>query len=188
MAHDTRDRMILGAAQMIGTKGAAATSLRALARECEVPFGSTYHHFPGGKSQLVDEAVDGTGRLVLRMIERARADGLEAVLSSFAETWRAWLVDSDYRTGCPILAVATEDDDDLRSRAQAIFRSWQEALSACLRDAGVAEDRAPVLARLVISSLEGAVAVSRAERSLRPLEEVTGELVRLLDHERTASD
>ena len=53
MATDTRRRMIAGAAEAIGTQGAAAMSLRDLAREAGVPLGSTYHHFPGGKAQLV---------------------------------------------------------------------------------------------------------------------------------------
>ena len=41
---------------------------------------------------------------------------------------------------------------------------------------GVPAERAPGLARMIIASLEGAVAVSRAERSLEPLDEVSAEL------------
>ncbi len=108
MATDTRRRMIAGAAEAIGTQGAAAMSLRDLARAAGVPLGSTYHHFPGGKAQLVEEAVAATGRQVSRLLEQSREQGVEAALRSFAEHWRVLLVRTDFATGCPVLAVATE--------------------------------------------------------------------------------
>ena len=55
MTQDTRTRMIHGAALLIGARGAKSTSLRDLAREAGVPLGSTYHYFPEGKQQLIDE-------------------------------------------------------------------------------------------------------------------------------------
>ena len=49
--------MITRGCRVIGTQGAAAMSLRDLAKEAGVPLGSTYHRIPGGKAQLVQEAV-----------------------------------------------------------------------------------------------------------------------------------
>ena len=51
---------------------------------------------------------------------------------------------------------------------------------AGLVDGGVPAERAPGLARMIIASLEGAVAVSRAERSLEPLDQVSAELITLV--------
>ena len=51
---------------------------------------------------------------------------------------------------------------------------------------GVPAERAPGLARMIIASLEGAVAVSRAERSLEPLDEVSAELVTLVQSARSS--
>ena len=183
---DTRRKMIAGAAAAIGTRGVEAMSLRDLAKEAGVPLGSTYHHFPGGKAQLAEEAVSSIGRKVSRLVDKARAEGIEAALEAFTSVWRELLVDTDFRTGCPVLAVATGDDDELKETARGIFASWQELMVGGLVADGVPAERAPGLARMIISSLEGAVAVSRAERSLAPLDQVSAELVTLVQAARPA--
>ena len=183
MASDTRRRMIAGAAEAIGTHGVAAMSLRDLAREAGVPIGSTYHHFPGGKAQLVEEAVTGTGRQVSRLLEKSREEGVEAALASFAAHWRDLLVRTDFATCCPVLAVATaraEAEPALQEVARAVFAQWQEGMAAVLVADGIPARRAASLARLVISSLEGAVALARVQRSADPLDEVVAELSALL--------
>jgi TetR/AcrR family transcriptional repressor of lmrAB and yxaGH operons len=176
VAADTRTRMIRGAARLVGTHGAAGTSLRELAREADVPLGSTYHHFPGGKQQLVEEAVRSIGNHIARIIESARQAGAGDALDALTGEWRIVLEGSDFRTGCAVLAVATEDDPDLRSLATEVFASWQEQLASVLTDAGVPATRAPRLARMMVAAMEGAIALCRAERSIASLEEVTAEL------------
>lgn len=176
MATDTRIRMVRGAARMVGTRGAGRTSLRELAKEAGVPLGSTYHHFPGGKQQLVEEAVRSIGNHITRIIESARSGGAGEALEVLTEEWRVVLEGSDFRTGCAVLAVATEDDPDLRTLATEVFASWQAQLGSVLTDAGVPADRAPRLARTIVAALEGAIALCRAEQSITPLEEVVAEL------------
>lgn len=183
---DTRRKMIAGAATAIGTRGVGAMSLRDLAKEAGVPLGSTYHHFPGGKAQLAEEAVSSIGRKVARLVDRAREEGIEAALEAFASVWREQLVATDFRTGCPVLAVATGDDPELTETARSIFASWHDLMVDGLVAGGVPAGRAPGLARMVIASLEGAVAVSRAERSLEPLDQVSAELVTLVRSARTS--
>jgi hypothetical protein len=75
-----------------------------------------------------------------------------------------------------VLAVATEDDPDLRSLATEVFTSWQEQLSSVLTDAGVPAARAPRLARMMVAAMEGAIALCRAEQSIAPPDDVTAEL------------
>jgi AcrR family transcriptional regulator len=178
--HDTRRRMVHGAARAIGTRGVGAMSLRDLAREAGVPLGSTYHHFPGGKAQLAEEAVVSTGRQVAKLVDRARHEGIEGAIGAFTSVWRELLVETDFRTGCPVLAVATGDDPALTETARGIFAAWQELMTEALVDGGVPAARAPGVARMIVASLEGAVAVSRAERSLEPLDQVAAELVELV--------
>jgi len=182
---DTRRRMIHGAARAIGTRGVGAMSLRDLAKEAGVPLGSTYHHFPGGKAQLAEEAVTSTGRRVAKLVESAREQGIEGAIAAFTRVWRELLVETDFRTGCPVLAVATGDDPELTETARGIFASWQDLMVAGLVDGGVPAERAPGLARMIVASLEGAVAVSRADRSLEPLDQVSAELITLVQAARS---
>lgn len=166
---------------MVGTRGAAATSLRDLAREAGIPLGSTYHHFPGGKHELVTEAVRAQGAQVDQLIDMARTEGPAAALAALTGEWRRVLERSDFRMGCAVMAVATEDDADLRATASGVFGSWGQRLAGVLIEHGVARDRAPRLARTVVAAVEGAVALCRAERSLAPLEEVAVELGLLVE-------
>ncbi|WP_435770823.1 TetR/AcrR family transcriptional regulator [Nocardioides sp. SYSU DS0651] len=184
MARDTRSRMVIGAARMVGTRGPGGTSLRELAKEAGVPLGSTYHHFPGGKRQLVDESVRFLGDHVARIIDSSREGGVEAALDALVAQWRRVLEDSGFRTGCAVLAVATEDDPELRQTATDVFAMWQEHLVAVLVAAGTDPARAPRLARTVVAAVEGAVALCRAERSVAPLEDVSQELRLLLEAAR----
>jgi AcrR family transcriptional regulator len=177
--------MVAGAARAIGTRGVEAMSLRDLAKEAGVPLGSTYHHFPGGKAQLAEEAVSSVGRQVARLVDKARAEGIEAALEAFTSVWRGLLVETDFLTGCPVLAVATADDPDLKETARGIFASWHALMVDGLVADGVPATRAPGLARMIVAALEGAVAVSRAEGSLAPLDEVSAELIALVQSARS---
>lgn len=172
---DTRTRMIHGAALMVGARGAKSSSLRDLAREAGVPLGSTYHYFPEGKQQLVAEAVGNVGHRIDRLIDRA-ATTPDAALDDFADGWRAVLQATDFRSGCPVLAVALEEDPALRKTANEIFDRWRNSLTRGLVSGGVDPKRAPRLARTMVAAIEGAVALCRAEHSFEPLEDVLTEL------------
>lgn len=181
MTRDTRQRMVAGAARMIGTGGIDAMSLRDLAEQEGVPLGSTYHHFPGGKAELVDEAVRYVGSYVTRIIEQAPETGPRGVLQVFSDTWRATLAQSDYRSGCAVLAAATSTDPRHHEVAREVFEAWQQVLAGSLTDAGVSPGRAPRLARTVVAAVEGAIGLSRAAGTADPLDEVIEELAELLD-------
>jgi TetR/AcrR family transcriptional regulator, lmrAB and yxaGH operons repressor len=181
---DTRRRMVVGAAKKIATDGVDAMSLRDLALEAGVPLGSTYHHFPGGKAQLVDEAVRLVGAQVTQLIEDARTQGTDTVLHVFADRWRRVLESSSYAAGCPVAAAAVATDPRHHHAAREVFADWHDALTAGLRDAGVPAARAPRLARTVVAATEGAVALARASGSPAPLDEVVDELSELVESAR----
>jgi AcrR family transcriptional regulator len=173
--------MIQGAARMIGTRGVGAMSLRDLAKEAGVPIGSTYHHFPGGRQQLIEEALRSTGAAVTRRLEVGRERGPVAALDAFGDEWRTLLEGSDFLTGCPVFAVATADDEALRIVATEILESWQTNLAEVLGDAGLDPERAPRLALLIVAAIEGAIALCQAEKSIVPLRDTMKEIHLLVD-------
>ncbi|MDZ5619520.1 TetR/AcrR family transcriptional regulator [Nocardioides bizhenqiangii] len=181
MARDTRTRMIHGAALMIGTRGVGAMSLRDLAKEAGVPLGSTYHHFPGGRQQLVEEAVRTIGAAVTRRIEVGRERGPVAALDAFGDEWRNQLEATDFLSGCPVFAVATADDEALRDVATEVLESWQTTLAAVLADAGVDPGRTSRLAMFIVAAIEGAIALCQAEKSIGPLRDTMEEIHHLVD-------
>ena len=77
------------------------------------PLGSTYHYFPGGKSELAVAAVEHANTFICRALRRElTAGGPVDGMREFLVMWRKIIVDSDYRAGCPVLAVAVEEPDD----------------------------------------------------------------------------
>jgi TetR/AcrR family transcriptional repressor of lmrAB and yxaGH operons len=61
------------------------------------------------------------------------------------------------------------------------YQAWQAAFREKLVDSGCPEMRAARLASLIIASLEGAIILSRTERSTQPLEHTAQELGILLE-------
>ncbi|MBP8532074.1 TetR family transcriptional regulator [Streptomyces sp. MK37H] len=184
--------MVLSAAALLREYGASATSIDRVLAHSGAPRGSVYHHFPGGRAQLIDEAVALAGDFIAGLIETgARADDPLEAVDAFFTLWRGLLVESDFRTGCPIVAVAVETNDDapqLARSAATVFTRWQEALAALFVRHGLSEERGRRLAAFVIAAVEGAVIMCRAERSTAPLEAAATEIHDLLAHALRTAD
>jgi hypothetical protein len=70
-------------------------------------------------------------------------------------------------------------DEAIGRRAAEIFAGWQRAVSAAFTRSGVPADRSASLATTLLAALDGAVSLSRATRSLGPLNDVETSLSRL---------
>ncbi|MGW1682233.1 LmrA/YxaF family transcription factor [Saccharopolyspora sp. NPDC002376] len=108
-----------------------------------------------------------------------------STVDAFFAWWRERLVDSDFRAGCPIVAVAVETNDDapqLVDSTAAVFSRWTQALAASFVRHGLPETRGERLAAFIIAAVEGAVIMCRAEKATTPLEAATDEIRELLTH------
>lgn len=172
MAHDTRERMIDAAALLLQREGYQATSWRRLVDEAGVPWGSIGHHFPGGKEELAVAAVDRGAAAVGALIDRCfavRRTPATAVREWFEVSARL-LAESGYSAGCPVATLALETaatSPALGEAARAAFAGWERRLTEHLASSGVR--RAPALAGMVLTLLEGALVRARVERSPAPL-------------------
>lgn len=175
---EPRDRMVAGAADMLRRRGLNATSVRELAKHSGAPLGSTYHYFPGGKAQLAEEAVRFTDALTVRALTRDLRDGPVEGLRSFLRMWRTVVLDSAFEAGCPVLAVAVEEqaDEGPRRAAAAAFTAWTGLLAGSLREHGASDTDAERTAALVVAAIEGSVAMCRAQRSIDALDRITDAL------------
>ena len=105
MGNETRATMIEGAIQLLATRGVHGASLLKVLEHTGAPRGSVYHHFPGGKEELILAALDLTGQRHDRFVDRFRGTSAEEITAGYLELWRRILVRSGLESGCPILAV-----------------------------------------------------------------------------------
>ena len=183
-----RERMVFSAAQLIRRGGVTATGMREVAAHADAPRGSLQHYFPGGKEQLVNEALAWAGRYAGKRIARFLA-GLDeptpsGLFAAMAAQWTDEYTEDGFDAGCPVAAATVDcasSGDSTRTAAAAAFATWRAPLAGALTDMGVPAARAESLATLMISTLEGAILMARAERDVGPLTTAVRELGPLLD-------
>lgn len=172
-----RAAMIRSAISLIRRRGVAAVSFSDVLEASGAPRGSVYHHFPGGKSQLITEATRVAGARVTGELTRVlETPETAAALRSLAETLARGLDRGDYAVGCPIAAAALGNEPDAVAAAGATFDTWRDLIAEKLVRDGAAPQRARSVAVLVVSALEGALIVARTERDPAALDTVVGEL------------
>jgi AcrR family transcriptional regulator len=183
-----RERMITSTALLIRERGAHPTAISDVLEHSGAPRGSAYHYFPGGRAQLLCEAVDFASDHIAAQIAGAATgiDVLDAVVAGF----RKQLTKTDYRAGCPVVAVAVEAGDPAKDenaavleRAGAAFVRWTDLITARLVDDGIAEDPARELSVFIASAIEGAIVIARATRDVTPLDSTHRRLRSLLKAE-----
>jgi len=180
---ETRQRMLDSALALLRERGANGVTLDAVLAHSGAPRGSIYHHFRGGRDQLVIEAATVGADLVADVVE-GNADDPRAALDGLVSFWKQLLRDSDFRGGCPIVALAVDGTDRIPEAAeltQQSFGRMTTTLVRLLRESGAPEEHAISLANVAISALEGAVILCRVQRSTRPLDDVATHLASLLD-------
>jgi TetR/AcrR family transcriptional regulator, lmrAB and yxaGH operons repressor len=177
MAASARDRMVDSAIKLLATDGFQGASFSSILEDSGAPRGSIYHHFPGGKDELVVAAVDRAGEQAIAAVDSLRGRPAEEVVGAFVATWRALLTVSNFRIGCSLVGVTVSAEDRaVVDRAAEVFRTWRTHLAAVLVAGGVEAVRGEDVATLVLAACEGAVVICRAERSLGPLDRVEASL------------
>jgi AcrR family transcriptional regulator len=183
-----RERVLRSAMALICRQGVSGTGLRQVVAHAGAPWGSLQHYFPGGKEQLVREALALAGatasRTVGRLREGGRPVGAVDVLAAMVNAWRRWLTETGFAQGCPVVATVADTavgSDTVREATAEAFAVWQAAVGSALQEAGVPAARAGRLAVLLISALEGAIVLARSRRSLEPLDDVQAELSPLVE-------
>jgi AcrR family transcriptional regulator len=183
-----RERMVRSAAQLIRRKGVSGTGMREIVIEADAPRGSLQHYFPGGKEELVSDALlwagDVAARRVRRCLSELQSRTPSALLASIVDTWRRDLTNERFTSGCPLVAAAADTaatSNQLRQVVRHAFDGWLEPLSESLVDLGVPVQRSDNLAMVIIAALEGAIILARIRRDLTPLDALVLELGPLLD-------
>lgn len=182
----TKARLAESMLELIQTNGYSGTGLSAVIAHASAPKGSVYFHFPDGKEGLGLAAVELAARRFETLIAEAAleagtpAGAVRAAIGALADI----VGESDFRLGCPVSVVTLEmgaESERLRQACAGAFESWIAPTASFLETNGLATDEARELATVVVSTIEGAVVVSRALRSTQPLTNAADVLADLVD-------
>ncbi|TPG33207.1 TetR/AcrR family transcriptional regulator [Mycolicibacterium hodleri] len=180
--------MVISAVEVLRERGADAVTLDAVLTRSGAPRGSIYHHFPGGRSEILADALQFAGNAIAVLIERVAEAGAGRALGEFSDFWKKILEESNFTAGCPVVSVAVSNADDdgshLTSQAGDIFERWCNAMRGALVRDGLSPSSADRLATMVVASVEGAVVLCRARRSSAPLDDVVRGLDLLIETEK----
>jgi AcrR family transcriptional regulator len=171
----TRERILEASEELFRRQGLTGTGIKQILDEAGAPFGSLYHHFPGGKAQLAAETVSRAGAHYGELVAQkllAEPDIVSGLRAAFRDAG-ATLETTDYTDACPIETVALEvasTNTALRVATAEVFDSWLDALGALLVREGLDEATARSLALTIVSALEGAFILARTARTTDALE------------------
>jgi AcrR family transcriptional regulator len=176
----TRQRIVDTSADLLRRQGYVATGLKQIVTEAQAPFGSIYHHFPGGKEQLGAEAIRVSGALYEQLIPAVfdPAPDLPSAVRAFFAGAADHVLATDYADACPIATVALEvssSSESMREACAEVFERWLAAGRGRFEAAGLPAEIASELAVAMFAALEGAFILARATRGTEALT-VAGEL------------
>jgi TetR/AcrR family transcriptional repressor of nem operon len=178
---NTRANLVQTGLRMIHAEGYAATGIQSIVEGAGVPKGSFYNHFVSKEAfcaEVVDAYFDRNEEKLRTMLcnkELAPLVRLEAYFDDRIEAFRI----AGFVKGCLLGNFSAEIADHsvlLRGRLVEKFGSWSHFFEDCIAEAqqqGTICDQfpAPLLARFVLNSWEGALLRMRAEKTDAPLTE-----------------
>ncbi len=183
-----RDAMVITAARWLPQRGLAAVNLIEVARSVEAPRGSIYHYFPGGRDQLLSEAIALAAASGLKLIDHLDTHSAtpQAFLQGIAQAGRRWL-NADYSGGCPVgAAVLSAESDNVAFTAslQTCFAAWEAAIAQALVRKGLhSRSQARLLAQCAIIAFEGAMVYAKGTRSTQAFDVAQKMLLSMLHNQ-----
>jgi TetR/AcrR family transcriptional repressor of lmrAB and yxaGH operons len=171
-----RARMVQSAAKLMRERGIHGVGLREVVAHSGGPRGSLGRYFPGGKTQLMSEAIDVALAGLYDELDRtlAEAQTFPEAIGLILAPWRSVLVDHEFALGCPLAATVVDaaENDGLRVHVSDLLARWQGTVADIYIKFGASPAAADEHATVLLAAVEGALILARAHRSTAPLDTV----------------
>ena len=175
-----RERILTEGLRVVHERGFANASVRDIVQAAGVPQGSFTNHFTSKEAfglEILERYREMTSAAVTATL---RNDALPPLrrLRAWIYGQLEYLRKEDMRRGClygNLSAEASEESEAIRARVASVFAENQASVGYCLEAAIDAGELAPnsdvkELAGFIVSSLQGAILVAKAQRSPVPVE------------------
>jgi TetR/AcrR family transcriptional repressor of nem operon len=175
-----RERILTEGLRVVHERGFAGASVRDIVAAAGVPQGSFTNHFASKEAfglEIIDLYFSNSRRVIGETLRNDALDPLER-LGSYIDTQLARMGANNMRNGClfgNFTAEASESSEPIRTRVVEIFAETRAALAYCLKAAVSAGEITKTIdcddiAAFIVSSLQGAILLSKAQRSGEPIE------------------
>ena len=175
----TRDHLLQVGLRRIHSMGYAATGVKEILDEADVPKGSFYHYFPSKEAfakEVLALYVGIENERAGKMLQ-GKAAPLKRLRRYFEELIAVYGPTAEI-SGCLVGNLSLEmadHSDSIQSLLHASFANWQAGIAGVLQEAidrgDLAKSNRPQeLASFLLNSYEGALLRSKADRSSKPLQ------------------
>lgn len=165
--------MLVVATQLFGARGYEGIGIAELLEKSGAPRGSLYFHFPGGKQQIGAEVVARVGAEVasrFRVLHDSGVD-LEGFIDQVFKATAKESKEREYCASCPMAAIATgfgNDNPKLAAAVRVAFMSWEAEIRNAAIARGMTEENAAIFGSAMLSAMEGAFIISKAQETSEP--------------------
>jgi TetR/AcrR family transcriptional repressor of nem operon len=185
---DTRRKIVEKAAALFNRRGFEGSAFSELMKSTGLQKGGIYRHF-GSKEELAAEAFDYAWEAAWTLRTRdvdpttPAAAQLKQLITNFVDRR------PPVPGGCPLLNTAIDSDDGnpiLRDRARKALATWKASLTTLIAN-GIKRGELPnapdptTAATIIIATLEGALMISRLEKTTQSLRAAAHHLAEQVD-------
>jgi TetR/AcrR family transcriptional regulator, transcriptional repressor for nem operon len=175
-----REKLLTEGLRVIHEYGFGASSVRDIVQAAGVPQGSFTNHFASKEAfglEVLEQYYAMTNAGVMATLRNDALPPL-ARLRRWIEVQLEYLKQDEMRKGClygNLAAEASEQSEAIRARLVRAYAENQESVAYCLRAAVEAGELSAStgiveVAGFIVSSLQGAILVAKAQRSPEPIE------------------
>lgn len=196
--HDTREKLIQAAADLIWRSSYHGTGVDAICQACGVQKGCFYHHFKS-KEALTLAALEMIWASYKRLMDEAFSpvntpvERFEKFLAAGFVGQHAAKEERGVVPGCPIFSLGSEigtQEPNIRRRVDEILTTMAKYFASAIRegqaDGSIAPGDPVRLASAVLSLSEGATTLARILNDLEPMRAMAEAVMRLVAAPRTA--
>lgn len=174
-----RDKILANGLKVVLERGYVGASVRDIVEAAGVPQGSFSNHFTSKEAFALEVLERYFADVRVVMDETLRNDALSPLkrLRTYVDATIATIRNNEPRNGCLFgnFTAECEHSELMRERLVEIYAELQGAVTYCLKAAVKAGElaktfKAAEVAGFIISGLQGAVLLAKAERNLSPAE------------------
>jgi TetR/AcrR family transcriptional repressor of nem operon len=175
-----REKILTEGLRVVHERGFANASVRDIVAAAGVPQGSFTNHFASKEAfglEIIEIYYANSCRLIAETLRNDALGPLER-LGAYIDRQITRMCATDMRNGClygNFSAEIGDTSDPIRARVVEIFGETRAAVAYCLKAAVSAGEITKTIdcddiAAFIVSSLQGAILLSKAQRSPEPIE------------------